>query len=75
MLNTTSRKLLNLLRVFVIGSLVLFAITGGAIVYWVTQNAFNARDLVNSQIKYNEAMTKQVGQPTTIIQKYESPNK
>ena len=70
-----TRKLLNLLRLFVVGSLLLFAITGGAIVYWVTTNAFNAKTITNAQIKVYQAQADNVGKPQIIEQRYYSPDK
>lgn len=65
------KKVLKQLKVFVIGSLVLFAITGGSIIYLVVSKAFDSKRLVNSQIEYQKALTESVGKPQTIIQKYE----
>lgn len=61
------------LKIFVIGALVLFAITAGIMIYWVTQQAFNAKRITDAQVKVYEAQAKQVGQPQVIEQRYFSP--
>lgn len=73
--NMTTRKLLNLLRLFVIGALILFAITAGAIVYWVTQQAFNAKRITDAQVKVYQAQADNVGKPQIIEQRYFTPTK
>jgi len=61
------------LKIFVIGSLVLFAITAGAIIYWVTQQAFNAKRITDAQVEVYKAQAEQVGKPQVIEQRYYSP--
>jgi hypothetical protein len=61
------------IKLFVFGALTLFAVTGGCIVYWTVTNAFNAGRIVDAQVKVYQAQEKQIGMPTTIIQRYESP--
>lgn len=63
------------IKLFVFGALALFAVTGGCIVYWTVTNAFDGRRIVDAQVKVYQAQEKQIGQPTTIIQRYESPMK
>jgi hypothetical protein len=67
------KSLFNLLRVFVIGSFVLFAITAGVMIYWVTQQAFNAKRITDAQVKIYEAQAKTIGQPTILEQHYYAP--
>jgi hypothetical protein len=61
--------------VFIIGSLILFAITGGVAIYWVTTNAFNAKRITDAQVKVYQAQADNVGKPQIIEQRYFSPNK
>lgn len=63
------------MKIFVIGSLVLFALTGGCIVYKVTTDAFNAKKIMEAQVKVFEAQAENVGKPQIIEQRYFSPDK
>ena len=63
------------LKIFVIGSLVLFTVTGGCIIYKVTTDAFNAKKIMEAQVKVYEAQAENVGKPQIIEQRYFSPNK
>ncbi|MCK9370309.1 hypothetical protein M0R04_10415 [Candidatus Dojkabacteria bacterium] len=69
------KSILKQLKIFVIGSLILFAITGGSIVYLVVSKAMQSQQLVNAQVKVYEAQEKNVGAPQIIEQRYFSPNK
>lgn len=70
-----SKSLLKLLRLFVIGSLLLFAITGGCIVYFTIQNALNSKRITDAQVKVYQAQVEQQGKPTVIEQRYFAPTK
>lgn len=61
-------------KIYVIGSLILFAITGVSGMYLVVSKAMQSQKLVDSQIEYQKALTESVGKPQTIIQRYESPS-
>ena len=63
------------IKIFVLGSLTLFVITGLCMVYWTLTNAFNSKRIVDAQVKVYQAQEKQVGQPTVIEQRYFSPMK
>jgi len=63
------------MKIFVIGGLCLFVLTGGVMVYWVTQQAFNAKKIMEAQVKVYEAQAENVGKPQIVEQRYFSPEK
>jgi hypothetical protein len=63
------------IKLFVFGSLGLFALTGACIVYWTLTNAFNAQKLVSAQVAVYKAQAEQQGKPTVIEQYYNTPTK
>jgi flagellar basal body-associated protein FliL len=70
-----TKSLLNRLTIFIIGALILFAVTGGAIIYWTVTNAFNAKRITDAQVKVYQAQAENVGKPQIIEQRYFSPQK
>lgn len=67
------REIIKWLKIFVIGALALFAVTGGAILTKVITDAFNAKDITNAQVEVFNAQRDNVGKPQTIIQRHEYP--
>jgi len=67
--------LIKLLKIFVIGSFVLFAITAGCEIYFVVNSAFQAKRITDAQVKIYEAQAKTIGQPVIYEQHYYAPTK
>jgi hypothetical protein len=68
-------RLVKLVKIYVYGSLGLFTIIAILASWYTVSKALDSKRLVDSQIEYQEALTKSVGQPQTIIQRYETPNR
>jgi hypothetical protein len=69
------KNIIKLIRLYVIGSLILFTITGASGVYLVVSRALQSQKVVDAQVEYQKALTENVGKPQMIIQEYRSPNK
>ncbi len=69
------KNIIKLIRIYVIGSLIAFAITVGLWGYYIVSRAFQSNKLVEQQIKVLQAQEKNVGAPQIIEQRYFSPNK
>lgn len=72
---TNASPLIKLLKIFILGSFVLFAVTGGCMIYWTVTNAFNAKRITDAQVKVYQAQADNVGKPIIYEQYYHSPNK
>lgn len=68
-------RIVKWIKVYVIGSLVVFAIAVSFWGYLVVSKAMQSQKLVDAQVKVYEAQANNVGKPTIIEQKYYSPNK
>lgn len=69
------KNIIKWIKIYVIGSLVLFAITGASGVYLVVSKALQSQKIVDAQVKVYEAQAENVGKPQIIEQRYFSPNK
>lgn len=71
--NMIDKTIIKYFKIYVIGSLIVFAIVVGFWGYSVVSKAFQSQKLINAQVKVYEAQEKNVGSPQIIEQRYFSP--
>ena len=65
------KTIIKYFKIYVIGSLIAFAITVGFWGYLVISKALQSQKLIESQIEYQNRATQEIGKPQQIIHKYE----
>ena len=69
-INKMDKQIIKYFKIYVIGSLVAFAIIVGFWGYLVVSKAFQSQKLIESQIEYQNKATEEISKPKIIEQRY-----
>ena len=64
------KNIIKLIRIYVIGSLVVFTLAVGLWGYLVISKALQSQKLVDSQIEYQNRATQEIGKPQIVETRY-----